>query len=79
MKVTIWCTDLLPKTLTVSQNGGVSVYPNVEGDLGSVFYQIGSDRMAVSGPILLNDSDTIHFFHCLNNLTLTIGNLLLLE
>ncbi len=70
---------MLPTTLTVSQNGELSVYPKVEGDLGCVFYQIGSKRMAVSGPILLNDSYKIHFFHCQNNLTFTIGNLLLLE
>ena len=71
---------MLPTTLTVTQNGEVSVYPNVEGDLGSVFYQlIGSEKMAVSGPILLNHSNTIHFFHRQNNLTFTIGNLLLLE
>ena len=46
----------MEKCLTVTQNGEVSVYHNVEGDLGSVFYQIGSERMAVSGPILLNHS-----------------------
>ena len=64
--------DLLPKTLTVSQNGGESVYPNVEGDSSSVFYQIGFEKMAVSGPILLNDSYTIYY--CWSNCCNYTGN-----